>query len=156
MGFEGGMEYPTITSISPVDSDLELEELIEHEVGHNWFQGIIATNERDHPWMDEGVNTYYDDRYKEWKRGSVVTTDETSRKLPAKPELVLWQAYAKQNLDQPLSLSSGEFTQVNYFLTAYSKASQWVKQVENAIGRKMFDSCMRAYYSNWQFKHPYP
>ncbi len=40
---------------------------IEHEVGHNWLYGILATNERDHPWMDEGMNTYFDNRYKQLK-----------------------------------------------------------------------------------------
>ncbi|MDE3249405.1 MAG: M1 family metallopeptidase, partial [Bacteroidota bacterium] len=65
MGFSGGMEYPTITSISPATTATELELTIEHEAGHNWFQGMLASNERDYPWMDEGINSYYDDRYKE-------------------------------------------------------------------------------------------
>ncbi|MFT3933369.1 MAG: M1 family metallopeptidase [Chitinophagaceae bacterium] len=63
MGVEGGMEYPTITSISSTSSASELENVIEHEVGHNWLQGILASNERQYAWMDEGINTYYDNRY---------------------------------------------------------------------------------------------
>ena len=57
------MEYPTITAISPLQSEAELESVLEHEIGHNWNYGILATNERAHPWMDEGVNTFYDNRY---------------------------------------------------------------------------------------------
>ncbi|HEX7458544.1 MAG TPA: M1 family metallopeptidase, partial [Ginsengibacter sp.] len=63
MGFNGGMEYPTITSISPLHNEKSLDETIEHEVGHNWNYGILASNEREHPWMDEGMNTYFDNRY---------------------------------------------------------------------------------------------
>ncbi len=67
MGFDGGMEYPTITSISPMPSAKELDLTIEHEVGHNWNYGILASNEREHPWMDEGMNTYFDNRYEALK-----------------------------------------------------------------------------------------
>ena len=45
----GGMEYPTITVLSPVQLQKELDVLIAHETGHNWFQGMLASNERDHP-----------------------------------------------------------------------------------------------------------
>ena len=37
--------------------------MIVHEVGHNWFYGILGTNERDHGWMDEGLNTLNEIRY---------------------------------------------------------------------------------------------
>ena len=64
------MEYPTITVISPQANEKLLEFTIAHEVGHNWFYGILATNERQHPWMDEGINTFYDNRYAQWKYGN--------------------------------------------------------------------------------------
>src|SRR5687767_12742069 len=54
----GGMEYPMITLItSPKADEATMDGVIAHEVGHNWFYGILASNERDHPWMDEGMNT---------------------------------------------------------------------------------------------------
>ena len=71
MGFNGGMEYPTITSISPLPDEKSLDLTIEHEVGHNWNYGILASNERQHPWMDEGMNTYFDNRYKKIKYGNL-------------------------------------------------------------------------------------
>ena len=67
-GFSGGMEYPTITILDGADDEKSLEGLIVHEVGHNWYYGILASNERDHPWMDEGLNTYFDNRYAQHPR----------------------------------------------------------------------------------------
>ena len=67
--FGGGMEYPTITVISPTEDEKILDYTIAHEIGHNWFYGILASNEREYPWMDEGMNTYYDNRYSKWKHG---------------------------------------------------------------------------------------
>ena len=67
--FGGGMEYPTITIISPGESAKNLDNTITHEIGHNWFYGILASNERTHPWMDEGLNSYYDAKYNGAKYG---------------------------------------------------------------------------------------
>ena len=53
----GGMEYPNVTVIGNSSNAMELEIVIVHEVGHNWFYGILGSNERDHGWMDEGMNT---------------------------------------------------------------------------------------------------
>ncbi len=61
--FGGGMEYPTITVISSGSDEKDLDITIAHEIGHNWFYGILATNERDYPWMDEGINTFYENKY---------------------------------------------------------------------------------------------
>jgi len=57
------MEYPNITVIGNASSKEELEVVIVHEVGHNWFYGILGSNERDHAWMDEGLNTLNEMRY---------------------------------------------------------------------------------------------
>ena len=58
----GGMEYPMVTVIGGVSSAKMLETVIVHEVGHNWFYGILGSNERKHGWMDEGLNTFYENR----------------------------------------------------------------------------------------------
>jgi hypothetical protein len=158
MGFDGGMEYPTITSISGVDDEVTLEETIEHEVGHNWMQGILGTNERVHPWMDEGINSYYDARYNEWKYGKRrrVVDARMSKKFPDNIEQLLVNAYAKHKLDQPISTSSEEFTQLNYFLISYFKTADWMKGLEDILGRNALDSSMKEYFRLWQLRHPYP
>ena len=48
----GGMEYPMITLITSPDASEEmLDAVITHEVGHNWFMGMLASNERNHAWL---------------------------------------------------------------------------------------------------------
>ena len=61
----GGMEYPNVTVIGSSGSAASLELVIVHEVGHNWFQGILGFNERDQPAMDEGINSFNELRYVE-------------------------------------------------------------------------------------------
>lgn len=147
LGFDGGMEYPTITNISPTINDLE--GVIEHEVGHNWFYGILGSNERAYPWMDEGFNTYYDRRYEQWKHGKKATVVVDEKQL-------LLDIFSAQRKDQPIATSSEGFTWLNYNLVSYDKTANWMEWMEDSLGRARFDSCMRQYYRQWQFKHPAP
>ena len=65
----GGMEYPNVTVIGASGSDSGLETVIVHEVGHNWFYGILGSNERENAWMDEGINSFNETRYMVTKYG---------------------------------------------------------------------------------------
>lgn len=159
MGFSGGMEYPTITAISPEPDAKSLELTIEHEVGHNWNYGILASNERDHPWMDEGMNTYFDNRYNALKFGNEDNTTSThfiKNRIPENLEDLNYRNQISEKLDQPIETISQDFSEMNYGLTAYYKTGLWMKDLENFLGKDVFDSCIHTYYNRWKFKHPYP
>jgi len=154
----GGMEYPTITLITTQEGGQDLDATIVHEVGHNWFYGALGTNERIHPWMDEGMNTFYQKRYEEDKYSSYSYLKKSffRNRLPDDEEAMLLETMAKINKDQPIETPSEDFTPLNYALVAYYKTSRWMKKLENVLGRELFDSSMHNYYRDWKYKHPYP
>lgn len=164
MGFGGGMEYPTITSISPVMSERELDETIAHEISHNWLYGTLATNERRYPWMDEGMNTFYDKKYRNLKYDNLQAGQHERKKqpyfilkkFPANTEKLMFETVSGIKKDQPINTSSENFTALNYELIAYYKAGEWMKKLQSFLGSEMFDSCMHIYYTQWRFRHPYP
>jgi hypothetical protein len=156
----GGMEYPTITLLSHGGSEKELDLVINHEIGHNWFYGILASNERQYPWMDEGMNTYYDNRYiNDYYNGnSTHGGDRVAQALQKRfPEnmaqLMLQSAVALQQ-DQPIATHAEAFTASNYNNIAYTKAGNWLLLLQKELGNQVFDSCMKVYYQQWKFKHP--
>ncbi|MBU3714455.1 MAG: M1 family metallopeptidase, partial [Ferruginibacter sp.] len=156
-----GMEYPTITLITTPNNNKELDLIINHEVGHNWFYGILASNERKHPWMDEGMNNYYDNRYLELKKSMKNTTDDSMpsflpKLLPADFNKTILNSLIAQKKDQPINTPSENFTEMNYSLISYDKTAQWLQLLEHKIGPSSFDTLMRRYYEKWKFKHPYP
>jgi hypothetical protein len=153
--FGGGMEYPTITVVSPEDDIAPLEMTIAHEIGHNWFYGILGTNERKYPWMDEGLNSFYDNRYLQLKYGSK-NNSHNNALANAEIEKIHFATLAAEKLDQPINTSSENFNAANYSLVAYYKAAAWLQQLETAIGQTSFDKAMQLYYQRWQFKHPTP
>jgi hypothetical protein len=144
--FGGGMEYPTITVISPMQNSKALDNTIAHEVGHNWFYGILGSNERLHPWMDEGINSFYDTKYDSIKYNS---QDNILERL-------LFERTAKVKTDQPIATPAADFSYQNYFLTAYYKTAEWMRYVESYLGTEVFNKAMQSYYRQWQFKHPQP
>ncbi|MEQ1675170.1 MAG: M1 family metallopeptidase [Chitinophagaceae bacterium] len=144
--FGGGMEYPTITVLSPGSNSRTLNNTIAHEIGHNWFYGILGTNERKHPWMDEGINSYYEIKYRQKKDDHYTNRTEQS----------LLETLIAGKKDQPIETSSEKFTEPNYALVAYYKTSQWMKWLESYLGTETFNKAMQEYYRQWQFKHPQP
>ena len=160
MGFDGGMEYPTITSISPMPSAKELDLTIEHEVGHNWNYGILASNEREHPWMDEGMNTYFDNRYEALKykddKETPAKKDFLQIRIPDISTDLSYRTELASKKDQPIETSSENFSELNYGNIAYYKTGKWMKVLEDYVGQPLFDSCLHEYYNRWKFKHPSP
>ena len=142
--FGGGMEYPTITIIAPTYAVKDLDEVIAHELGHNWFYGILASNERDHPWMDEGVNTFYEYKYMQSKYGIT------------KAHELFFQTTAVRRVDQPIETTSEEFNQINYAAAAYHKTAEWMRLLERELGANVFRTQMHQYFEHWKFKHSQP
>jgi hypothetical protein len=164
----GGMEYPCITVIGPVQSSHDLEVTIVHEVGHNWFYGILGSNERRHAWMDEGINSYYEKRYistkytkakadltivNNGKVGKLLNLDKlTDKKLSEYSYLI----NATRNLDQPMDLPADQFTQINYGAIVYEKSALAFGYLQAYLGQETFDKGMKAYFETWKFRHPRP
>jgi Peptidase family M1 domain len=155
--FGGGMEYPTITIISPEKNERLLEYTIEHEIGHNWFYGALGSNERRYAWMDEGLNSYYDNLYQHEKYGAKGEIPIGRQNISVEnAERLLFQTQAVQKNDQPIGIASDSLTSVNYGLVSYYKTAAWLEHLQSLLGREAFDKGMREYYRQWQFKHPAP
>lgn len=156
----GGMEYPMITVIGGASSDVELDNVITHEVGHNWFYGILGFNERDHPFLDEGINSYYENRYmmKHYKLTMIEAMLNPLEKItgPANFKKLSYLATARDFTDQYPNQHSDHFTEINYGNDVYNKTAQLFEYAEQYIGQDEFDTLMRSFYAHWKFKHPYP
>ncbi len=167
-----GMEYPTITVIGNSQSKFSHEVVIMHEVGHNWFYGMLGFNERDYPYLDEGLNTfseirYIESKYPNSKMINMITGDPKKQKLFNKLlrlkgfqyrdyHRLMYLYTARKNIDQPTNLESKEFSMINYGSMAYSKAGLSFLWLKDFLGEENFNKTMRQFFKKWQFKHPQP
>ena len=162
----GGMEYPNVTVIGRTRSDSGLETVIVHEVGHNWFYGLLGSNERTNAWMDEGINSYYETRYFEHKYPDLQLTGRTLSPIAQKMDLaglrygvrdnLAYLLTAQMGIDQPLQCHSNDFADLNYGTIVYKKSAAAFRWLQAHLDDARFDDAMQTYFARWHFKHPQP
>lgn len=151
----GGMEYPMVTSIGNYDRSY-LITTIAHEIIHNWFYGILASNERDHAFMDEGFTSFYENRLANY----LMQGDTNLRKYLeyelGNDQSASFVKLASEHKDQIVNTTSNELTAENYGRLAYTKTSTLIYQLEQYLGKENFEKCIKAYYQEFNFMHPQP
>ncbi|MDD4148453.1 MAG: M1 family metallopeptidase [Bacteroidales bacterium] len=165
LGAGGGMEYPTITVVS-ADNKRSLENVIAHEVIHNWFYGMLASNERDNPWIDEGFTSFYECKYfdhyypNEGTFTGLINKNIKIHGLEKLPERyareLAWKYLVSENLHQNPKLNSEEFSVFNYFILSYYKPVMALYSLEEYIGHDNFRELMRTFFDKYKNTHIYP
>lgn len=139
----GGMEYPTLITAfgakhgNPGNS---LERTLIHEIGHQYFYGLLASNEFEEAWLDEGFTSYAEDKLMEQQFGVV-------------PNLAIQASY---NTDPaPLKLEAWRYhNQDHYAENVYLRAKLVLTAIERQVGKKTMNRIMRTYTHKYRFKHP--
>ncbi len=165
----GGMEYPNVTVIGKSGSAFALDVVIAHEVGHNWFYGILGSNERTNAWMDEGLNSLNETRYllESYKGKDLgLISSRLSEKWMKRLDLNNFEYRwidelasimpARFGTTQPLQCHSDAFSSKNYGAIVYKKTAAIFAFLRQYLGTEKFDKAMRQYFQDWKFKHPSP
>lgn len=146
----GAMEYPTITVVSASEDKETVHTAIVHEAGHNWFYGILGSNERLHPWMDESINSYYEHQI----------APDTGRLAQLTGGLGInylgFAATAATHDLLPVTTASTGFPNLNYGTDIYGKGAFYFDWLEAYMSPEHFQSAMQEYFQTWTFKHPQP
>lgn len=149
-GGDGGMEYPMATLIAPGTTYGGLLSVTVHEAFHNWYYGVLATNEAKYPWMDEGFTSYAQDHVLNALSPKPVENPHAND-IKAMAEL-----YAN-GLQEPLTTHADHFqTNYCYSISSYVKGSIFLMQLEYIVGKEAFWKGMKRYFNEWKFKHPNP
>lgn len=145
-----GMEYPMLTFVPAGANREELQWVLMHEFGHEWFPMVVGSNERLHPWMDEGFNTFIDTYGQEEYFAGTVYGDTLGQTA-----LHEYAIHALPGVEQPIGLPPVE--QTDLFWTAYRKPTLMLRLLrDEVLGPERFDRAFRAYIDAWAFKHPTP
>ena len=157
----GGMEYPNLTIINFGTPNWIrfLEMVIMHEVGHNWFYGMLGNNEMDEAWLDEGMNSFAENRYMEEKYGREGNMTNWPEHLGFMPQFsdrylqsFLYYTFAANNAELPILTPAHQFKD-NYVLV-YAKAAWMMDMLKYMLGDDKFDEVMQTYFARFQYKHP--
>jgi hypothetical protein len=139
----GGMEYPTlITAFGAADSspDTSLERTVIHEIGHQYFYGMVANNEFEEAWLDESFTSYAEDRLMEKEYG-IMPNLPIQASLVEKPEPLNQETWRYHGSDA-------------YTQNVYIRGKLVLKDIELRIGTKAMDTVMSSYARKYRFRHP--
>lgn len=165
-----GMEYPTLIStgtrwIAPPGATVP-EGVIAHEIGHQWWHGVVATNEFEHAWMDEGFTAYSGARLLEQSFTPGYYTRRyfggfvpwVFRSLPVSRAVDggLMRLYRPNAGAGPLSTGTWQLWPAGAGAITYGKTALWMHTLERMVGWPVLQRIMTTYFSRWSFRHPTP
>ena len=149
-GGDGGMEYAMCTLVLGEGKLDGFVGLIAHEMGHSWFQHILASNESKHGWMDEGFTSFIED----------LAVNELAEKKVINPFAAAYKGYyflVNSGKEQSLSTHADRFdSNQPYSIASYSKGEIFLSQLIYLIGKDNLMKTLKRYYAEFQFKHPTP
>jgi len=168
----GGMEYPTLFTgggnmFAPKESPSP-ESVTVHEFGHQFWYGLVGNNEFEEAWLDEGFNSYSQDRvlqtaWPPFKSSRYFFGGPGAGSFVGIPYVyheVEQSRYTSGNLElrnqgkiDVMARRGWEYYQ-SYGLNSYTKPAMSLWQLENTVGEETMYRIMRTYHPRYRFKHP--
>lgn len=158
----GGMEYPTLITADTV-SDLLLpkgilfpEVVVVHEFGHQYWYAMVATNEFEDAWMDEGINSY--------SEAKVMAALYGAKTSGINYPFAQMSDFEEQRLSylslpdtDPMMRFGWQFLNAGaYGAISYGKTATVLSTLEHILGADTMQRALRAYFMRYRFTHPTP
>ena len=151
-----GMEYPTLFTggTSWYDPSYTTELTAEHEFGHQYWYGMVATNEFEDAWLDEGINSYTEVKVLDAILGRDTSMLRRSYVSVGDYELQRLGYTATPDYD-PVTRFAWQFRNAeSYGAVTYGKTATLLATLEGIIGTDTMDEAMRTYFMRFRFTHP--
>ena len=153
----GFMEYPTYITggafYSFPKGIRSMESLIVHEFSHQYFMQILANNEKEAPWLDEGFVTFYEDCVMEDWYGSSSLIDLLGYKVGNSSLTRNEYASMSNKRASPITTVGYKFIG-DYKGTIYSKTATVLQTLKRYLGAEHFDEMIKGYFEKNKFTHP--
>lgn len=164
-----GMEYPMITLNGGYDPDYR--SLFIHEMTHNWFFGMVGSNETYRAFLDEGFTQFYTADTYQFIDGPlskrIPPKGKYAQKFTSPVRVIDEQIYngyygsvVTRGEEVPLNTHSDDFNggirHGGGYSSVYFKTATMLKNLEYVLGRAFFDKAMQHYFNQWKVCHPYP
>ncbi len=162
-----GMEYPMLTLDSGVEPDFH--GLLVHEIGHNWFYGMIGNNETYRAALDEGFTQFLTAwGLRKIDGDTMIETKEKNKykRNHREPKLAIDRSVytryisdAMKHDDKELNTHSNDFHSAiaheNGYSSVYHKTATMLYNLQYVLGDTLFQNAIRHYVDMWKFAHPY-
>ncbi len=154
-----GMEYPTLITGLPAftihEGVRQVEMVTIHEFVHQYFMQMVATNEQEEVWMDEGFTTYFENRIADRYYGEKSSEVSVGGYQRGDGEVSRLNYTGMSNPRvAPCATPGWEFNVGGERNIMYHKTGVWLKTLERMVGLSTMDNIIKTYFERWKFKHP--
>jgi hypothetical protein len=154
----GGMEYPTFITAGTTwwmpEGLHEVEGVVEHEFGHQYWYGMVATNEFEDAWLDEGINSYTEVKVLDSILGKDTSVLNLAGATYGEPEQQRDFYISAPDRD---AMAQNAYAYVNSFSyggVTYGKTASVLLTLEGIIGEDTMNKAMHTYFMKYRFTHP--
>ncbi len=166
----GGMEYPTLITagarwLAPAAVTVP-EAVTIHEAGHQFWYGLVASNEFEDAWMDEGINTFSTARVIEAMRqpnqlalryfGGFIPWVFDDIHLSRATDGNRLPGYRDAAESDAPSTPTFRYWPGSAGLISYNKTALWMHTLERHLGWPVLQQILATYFERWTFRHPRP
>jgi len=156
----GGMEYPTLftggthalLAYWPLTGFRYFDMVAVHEAGHQWWHGMVANNEFEEAWLDEGINSYSTGRVIELAFGKRATIADMPGFKLGEVDMIRAENGPNMKFDRIIQPSWTYLSDYGFY--AYTKPELALFTLENLLGEKTMARIMRTFHERWRFGHP--
>jgi hypothetical protein len=162
----GGMEYPTLITGGlgdpiwdgfPFGQARVAEVVLVHEFAHQYFYGLLASDEREHAFLDEGFTTYWEGEIMgDLFEGPAVGGTLLGRPIDAYPRDALLSMRADAVREGVRKRPSWLFYPRSSTAQIYTRSGVTLRTAAELFGRGTVDSVFAAYFARYAFDHPEP
>jgi aminopeptidase N len=153
------MEYPNLVYISnEVTDNSSYQQVIIHEIAHQWWYSLVGNSEVSYAWLDEGLTEYttalFYELHPEYEvsKNTLITNAYNSYSLFIE---VYCEVYGTVNTTMNRDLN--EFTtEQEYVYVAYVKGMLLFDSLREIIGYDNFIKCLQDYFSDYSYQNVTP
>jgi hypothetical protein len=159
----GGMEYETFFTAEggldgPAGSPSLIRYVTVHEFAHGYFMGLLASNEFEEPFLDEGLN--------EWMDARMLEGQDLRLQLPpfarwlgvALPDLTSWTSGlftgSSRYPADAVAATSWDRWSVRSYGQVYTRTELAMHDLTQLLGPELTARALQTYYRRWHHRHP--
>ena len=155
----GGMEYPTLITggadwREPSWYHFGMEITVAHEFGHQYWYGMVASNEFEEPWLDEGINSYSESKVvgSLFGQNTSVLNGRTLYTSDTELQRLFYVAHPDED---PIVRPGWKFASTgSYGSIVYGKTATALTTLEGVLGEETLRQALRVYFMRYRFQHP--
>ncbi len=146
-----GLEFPGLVIIAPYlydpDRQESLQWVVAHEVAHQWWYGMVGSDQVHQPWLDEALTEYSTLLYLQDTYGFEATSQAVQERF-----IVPYERVVASGDDMPVGLPVAAYPEQLYGPIVYRKGALFFDALRQEMGDEAFGALLQSYFKQHRYQ----